>query len=214
MTPQNERMLQVARQYCDLIEEVMDAGPLSEWLESVAVLLPRINAAVVQLPQDDVSPDFGLLPDMDRRFELFSRLRELLGELDRSEFYVPGSILRLELEPGHWLAAGVPTRTIAWFEDGLAFEAEAADAGVVEIVGRYGEEETLLSGWITGEEHVAGHGALAIVQHGRGRVVLFGFKPQYRGQTIATYPLVFNAVKRALESTGAGSRDDSAGSDR
>ena len=141
-------------------------------------------------------------------------VEEILADLDRSQFYIPGSILRLELEPGHWLAAGIPTRTIAWFEDGLAFEAGAADAGAVEIVGRYGEDETLLSGWITGQEHIAGHGAVAIVQHGEGRVVLFGFRPQYRGQTIATYPLIFNAVKRALAATGTSGPDGSAGTGR
>jgi hypothetical protein len=141
-------------------------------------------------------------------------VEEVLADLDRSQFYIPGSILRLELEPGHWLAAGVPTRTIAWFEDGLAFEAESAEAGAVEIVGRYGDDETLLSGWITGEEHIAGHGAIGIVRHGRGQVVLFGFRPQYRAQTIATYPLVFNAVKRAGAAAGTSGQEDAAGSGR
>ncbi len=139
----------------------------------------------------------------------------VLDELDRSEFYVPGSILRLDLEPGHWLASGVPARTIAWFEHGLAFEAsDSAETGDVEIVGRYGDEELLLSGWVTGEERIAGHGALAIVRHGLGKIVLFGFKPQYRAQTIATYPLIFNALKRATETTSTGGAFDDVGEGR
>jgi hypothetical protein len=136
---------------------------------------------------------------------------DVLGELERTEFYVPGSILRLELEPGHWLAAGVPSESIAWFENGLAFEASGADAETVAIVGRYGEDDVLLSGWITGEEHVAGHGALAVVRYGQGTVVLFGFKPQYRGQSIATYPLLFNALKGALREAGTDGTLGSAG---
>jgi hypothetical protein len=123
---------------------------------------------------------------------------DVLAGLERRDFYIPGSILRMELEPGHWLATGVPMRTVAWFERGLAFE-PAEDAGDrVEIVGRYGSDELLLSGWVNGEEYIAGHGAIAVAGLGRGRVVMFGYKPQYRGQTIVSYPLIFNALKRAL----------------
>jgi hypothetical protein len=139
----------------------------------------------------------------------------VLGELEREEFYVPGSILRLDLEPGHWLTEGVPTRTAAWFERGLAFEPkEGAAAGELEIVGRYGEEDLLLSGWITGEQHIAGHGALAVIEHGLGRVILFGFKPQYRGQTIATYPLIFNALAGSPHGASARNIPDRTGPDR
>ncbi len=130
-------------------------------------------------------------------------VKNVVQELSRSELYVPGSILRLELLQGHWLAQGVPGRTIAWFQRGPAFEPEGDAAGRVEIIGRFAEEELLLSGWVTGGEHLAGHGALAVVSHGRGLVILFGFKPQYRGQTIATYPLIFNALKKSLESAAA-----------
>jgi hypothetical protein len=139
----------------------------------------------------------------------------VLEGLDRTEFYIPGSILRLNLDPGHWLSDGVPMQTTAWFESGLAFEArdEAAEDSV-EIVGRYGEEELLLSGWINGSEHIAGRGALAVVRHGNGRVVLFGFKPQYRGQTIATYPLIFNVLKRSMESAAGPSKADRVGAAR
>ena len=121
-----------------------------------------------------------------------------LEGLDRTEFFVPGSILRLNLTGDHWLTRGMPTSTAAWFEGGLAFEAADDAGGRVEIVGRYGTDDLLLSGWISGTDHIAGHGALAVVKHGAGRVVLFGFRPQYRGQTIATYPLMFNALKQSI----------------
>jgi len=33
------------------------------------------------------------------------------------------------------------------------------------------------------------------VKQGRGRIVMFGFRPQYRGQSLATLPFLFNAIE-------------------
>jgi hypothetical protein len=52
----------------------------------------------------------------------------------------------------------------------------------------------LLSGWVLGHEHVAGKPALLEATIGSGSVVMFGYPPNYRGQTIATWPLLFNAL--------------------
>jgi hypothetical protein len=135
----------------------------------------------------------------------------VLEGLERKEFYGPGSILRLQLRAGHALTAGMPTRSIAWFEQGPAFAAANGAGERVEIVGRFGRDgDLLLSGWLTGGARIAAQGALAEVKHGRGRVVLFGFRPQYRGQAIATYPLIFNALKSAA-GTGTASGPPGAG---
>jgi hypothetical protein len=52
-----------------------------------------------------------------------------------------------------------------------------------------------MSGWVLGPERVAGKGALLEVRQGQGRVILFGFRPQYRGQSQATFPLFFNSLQ-------------------
>jgi glutamine amidotransferase-like uncharacterized protein len=53
----------------------------------------------------------------------------------------------------------------------------------------------LLSGWVLHPERIAGKAAILEVQQGNGHVILFGIRPQYRGQSIVTYPLLFNSLR-------------------
>ncbi len=123
---------------------------------------------------------------------------DALGALPFREFYAPGSLLRLRLDPAQPLADGMPEETAAWFEGGPAFDIR--DPARARAIGRYAATagDVLMSGWILGAGHIAGKAGLVEVRHGRGRVVLFGFRPQYRGQSLATYPLIFNAIRSSV----------------
>lgn len=69
-----------AAEYCGLVEHL--DRPDGDWLEQVSCLLPRIHAAVIHLQPPAaaaVCPPLSAA-DYERRFELFSRLRRLLGE--------------------------------------------------------------------------------------------------------------------------------------
>ena len=81
MSPKTEQMCEVARAYCDLIEQATETTPPEGWLNSVATLLPRINAAVTGLDQV-TNPHAVMPPDLEARFSLYARLHSLLGELD------------------------------------------------------------------------------------------------------------------------------------
>jgi hypothetical protein len=123
-------------------------------------------------------------------------VRDVTNDLKRTEFYVPGSILRVELDTSHPVAAGMPRESIAWAEDSPAFE--LTDGARARAVARYpASGNPLLSGWLLGGEKLNGKAALVEVELGRGRVYLFGFRPQYRAQSLATYPLLFNAIRSA-----------------
>lgn len=80
MSPAALELELVARNYCELIE----ASSLSQadWLPSVADLLPRLHAAIVALGESAANGEHTMMADLDARFELFTHLREALGELD------------------------------------------------------------------------------------------------------------------------------------
>jgi len=114
--------------------------------------------------------------------------------LPNTDFYIPGSILRLELDSASPLAAGLDPESIAWFGTGsIAFD--VSDPGI-RVAARYGSGSPLLSGWVLGGQNVAGKPAILEADVGEGSVVLFGFQPNYRAQTVATWPLLFNALSR------------------
>jgi hypothetical protein len=109
-------------------------------------------------------------------------LRNVLDGLKSSDFYCPGSILALEVETNQPLARGLGATADAYFVNSSAFEATDSS---VRVIARYARENVLRSGWLLGEEKLRGKIALAEVPLGKGRVVLFGFRPQHRGQTWA-----------------------------
>ncbi|HYT49751.1 MAG TPA: hypothetical protein VEL78_05125, partial [Pyrinomonadaceae bacterium] len=145
-------------------------------------------------------------------------VRDVVDGLPRTDFYVPGSILRIELDTNDPIAKGMPKESIAWVENSPVFEivsAGSADVPVRTAQSANREERTgtsapaarviawypkdkdpLLSGWLLGGDRIKGKAALVEVTIGKGRIILFGFRPQYRGQSLATYPLFFNAISR------------------
>ena len=94
----------------------------------------------------------------------------------------------------------MPKESIAWAEDSPVFEVtDGAGASVppanVHIIASYpADKNPLLSGWLLGAEKLQGKAALVEVKMGEGRIFLFGFRPQYRAQSYATFPLFFNAL--------------------
>ena len=123
-------------------------------------------------------------------------LKDVTEGLKRKDFFIPGSILRTEINTNHPIAKGMPKESIAWFEDSSAFEITTSDDTNVQIIAKYPDnpKDILLSGWALGVEKIAGKAALVQVNVGKGKLILFGFRPQYRGQSLATFPLFFNAM--------------------
>jgi hypothetical protein len=62
------------------------------------------------------------------------------------------------------------------------------------VIGIYPERDLLQSGYIAGEKQLQNRPSMVWVRAGKGQLVLFGFRPQFRGSTPATFKLVFNSL--------------------
>jgi hypothetical protein len=133
-------------------------------------------------------------------------LRETTAGVSSAKFYCPGSILRVNLQGDLAKLARAPSPANnnraglldVYFVNSAAFEATEPDK--VRVLATYDAKETLLhSGWLRGPEYLAGKIALAEIGVGQGKIVLFGFRPQHRGQTWGTFPLIFATLKGAAQ---------------
>jgi len=120
-------------------------------------------------------------------------------ETSAPSFYCPGSLLRITVDATHPLAFGMPKEAIAFSQGGQAYQIallEEYNQGDRQIrsVARYATANLLASGWVSGERAVLGRHILLEARHGKGRVVLFGFAPQFRGQPFGTFKFLLNAV--------------------
>jgi hypothetical protein len=64
----------------------------------------------------------------------------------------------------------------------------------IRVVARYPASGVLASGWLLGEKYLVGNSALLDVPVGSGHMILFGMRPQYRGQSYQNFKLLFNAL--------------------
>ncbi len=76
-----DRMIRLAEEYCDLIEH-LDPKDCAVCLGRMARLLPQLHAAIVHIPLPSPAAVELATPDFETRFELFSRLRQAIGEQD------------------------------------------------------------------------------------------------------------------------------------
>jgi hypothetical protein len=73
-------MIDMAKAFCHLIENVDELD--SSWLHQLTCLLPRLHAAVRALKSSSTGPFCLVSPDLDERFEIYSRLHDRLGTND------------------------------------------------------------------------------------------------------------------------------------
>ncbi len=112
-----------------------------------------------------------------------------LQGLKTNEFYCPGTLLAVEADLSNPITYGMPKSFTVFFDNGRAFDAASG-----AVIARYRSPNPFQSGWLIGPGHIAGKGAIVDLAYGKGRLILFGFRPQFRGWTDETLKLIFNSL--------------------
>jgi hypothetical protein len=114
-----------------------------------------------------------------------------------TDFSVPGSLVRVNVNTNHPVTADMPKESAIYLDRAVAFDTTSPGGELQRwVLMTYPEDsrDILLSGWISGEERLTRKAAAVAMTYGKGRIVLFGFRPQHRGQTHATFPMIFDAL--------------------
>jgi len=125
------------------------------------------------------------------------QVTDITERLAGNKFFCSGSTIRADFAADHPLAAGMPRHGLVLFTGGPVFEILPGrhNEDYTTVV-RYAQKNLLKSGWLVGEEVMAGKPAMVTARYGKGEIVLIGFRVQHRAQTHGTFKLLFNMLYR------------------
>jgi len=127
--------------------------------------------------------------------ELKVPVRNVLTDVKPTDFVCPGSTLHIDVNSSNPLAWGVQDDLLIIFRSHGAFEVRPGnhndECGVILT---YPDGRIMESGWLQGEERLARKAAMVEAKIGKGRIILYGFAPQYRAQSDAAFKLFFNPL--------------------
>jgi hypothetical protein len=131
-------------------------------------------------------------------------LRDVSRSFESSEFFCPSAILEVDIDNSHPIGYGMEkTADILsygspFFEllEGKKIAADKKQGLLsdVKVIARYPDGNPFKSGRLIGDSILHNKPALVEVGCGKGRIILFGFRPQNRAQTYGTFMLFFNSL--------------------
>jgi len=121
-------------------------------------------------------------------------VKNVLEGVKSDKFFCSGALLRVEEEHGELpINYGVGESPVVMFQRGPAFVPQTGFQGA--ILAKYAKANNPLeSGLLLHPEAIEDKAAAVELTYGKGRIVLYGFKPQFRGQSHGTYRYLFNAL--------------------
>ena len=121
--------------------------------------------------------------------------RDALERMERTKFFCPTSLLRIEVDNTTPIGYGMPEKAAAMFSDSIAIATSLPPAEWDrKVVAAYPEKDVLLSGWLLGEDMIARKAAVVDTRCKKGHIILIGIACQSRAQSHGTYKFLLNSL--------------------
>jgi len=118
-------------------------------------------------------------------------------KLDPKTFFCPSTILNVNVDKYHPLCYGMPKKSQVMYHDSMILQViPGFNNDYYQTPITYPETDIMKSGWLIGEKYLSRKPALIEAKQGDGKVILYGFRPQFRAQTLVTFKTIFNAILR------------------
>lgn len=112
-----------------------------------------------------------------------------------SEFFCPSAILKVDVDRTHPIGYGMEKTANILSYGSPVFEFLDSDMSQdIKVIAHYPNSNPFKSGRLIGDQILHNKPALIEFGYGKGRVIMFGFRPQNRAQTHGTFMLFFNSL--------------------
>lgn len=127
--------------------------------------------------------------------EFILPFRNVGDAIERAGLKCPGSLIRIKLNNESPITWGLGKELGIFYRGKPAFTTQIPNLDMDRrIIGFFGDDNLLISGYLKGEELLAKKSAIVWIQKGKGQIVLMGFSPTFRASVPATYKLLFNSM--------------------
>jgi hypothetical protein len=130
------------------------------------------------------------------KLPLSNHLMEGGQPLGAEKFYVPGSVLRVAVDPKNPLAHGYGSEMDIFYDNNTTWKMDSAAGGGTDVraVAWFNSPEPLRSGWAWGQKYLDKGIEMVEANVGTGRVFAFGNELVFRTQPHGSYKFFFNAI--------------------
>jgi hypothetical protein len=178
-------------------------SPTSEYARWITPLPPEYEGGIEKEGIDALKAfveQGGILVTLNEACDLgFKELeapaRNALEKVDRTKFFCPTSLLKINVDNTSPIGYGMPEEAAAMFSDSLAMDTwMPPNEWNRKVVASFPEDNVLLSGWLLGEDIIARKAAVVDTQYKKGHIILIGIRCQHRAQSHGTYKFLLNAL--------------------